>query len=77
MQNPHLGSKIKIKKKRLKNHSTNHLELSCAKKTLQQTPNIREMRPFLKSAIMQRLYPMQSIHFRSKFKIPKKCEYSF
>ena len=32
------------------------------------------MRPFLKSAIMQRLKPMQNPHFGSKIKIPKTCE---
>ena len=29
------------------------------------------MRPFSKSPIMQRLYPMQNPHFGSKIKIPK------
>ena len=33
-------------KKHVKIHSTNHLQLFCAKKPLQKTPNIREMRPF-------------------------------
>ena len=35
----------------------------------QKTPNIREMRAFQKSAIMQR--PTQNPHFGSKIKIPK------
>ena len=46
-------------------HSTNHLELFCAKKPLQKPLNIREIRAFLKSAIMQ------NPHFGSKIKIPK------
>ena len=61
MQNPHFASKIKSSKKHVKIHSTNHLELFCAKKTLQKTPNIREMRQFLKSVILQRLCPMQRL----------------
>ena len=41
------------------------------KKPLRKTPNIREMRAFWKSVIMQRLQPMQNPHFGSKIKIPK------
>ena len=41
--------------KRAKKDSTSTLELFCAKKPLEKTPNIREMRPFWKSAILQRL----------------------
>ena len=42
-------------KKHVKIHSTNHLQLFCAKNRLKKTPNIREMRAFWNSAIMQRL----------------------
>ena len=41
------------------------------KKPLQKTRNIPEMRAFWKSAIMQRLKPMENRHFGSKIKIPK------
>ena len=41
-----LGQKIKIPKKHVKIHCTNHLELSLCKKPLPKTLNIREMRPF-------------------------------
>ena len=41
------------------------------KKPLQKTLNIREMKPFRKSAIMQRLQPMQNPHFGSKIEISK------
>ena len=41
------------------------------KKPLQKKPNIREMRAFWKSAIMQRLSPMQNPLFASKITIPK------
>ena len=44
-----------ISKKHVKIHSTNHLQLFSAKEPLQKTLNIREMRLFWKSAIMQRL----------------------
>ena len=58
-------------KKKVKIHSTNHLELFSGKKPLQKTPNIRKMRPCSKSAIMQSLQPMQNPHFGSKIQIPK------
>jgi len=41
------------------------------KKPVEKTPNIREMRPFWKLAIMQRLQPMQNPYFGSKIKIRK------
>ena len=41
------------------------------KKPLQKTLNIREMRAFSKSAIMQALSPMRNPHIGSKIKIPK------
>ena len=41
--------------KRDKNDSTSTIELFCAKNRLNKTPNIREMRPVWKSAILQRL----------------------
>ena len=58
MQTPHFGSKIKIPKN--------------MSKPLQKTLNIREMRPFFKSVIMQRLQPTQNPQFGSKLRIPKK-----
>ena len=65
-------------KKYVKIHITNHLQLFCAKSPLQKTLNIREMRPFLRSAIMQRLWPMQNPHSGSKIKIKrKKCQNPF
>ena len=41
--------------KRAKTDSTSTLEFLCAKKPLQKTPNIWKMRPFGKSAILERL----------------------
>ena len=70
LQNPHFGSKIKIPK----NMSKSILQIisSCSlQKLLQKTVNIQEMRPFWKSPIMQRLYPLQNPHFGSKIKMPK------
>ena len=60
-----------VQKKPVKIHSTNHLQLFCAKKPLQKALNIRETTPFSKSQIMQRLQPMQHPHFGSKIKIQK------
>ena len=53
------------------------------KKPLEKTPNIGKMREFWKSAILQRLTPMQSLEslqngqFGSKIKMPKTCEKPF
>ena len=52
MQNPHFGSKLKFRNQ-VKIHFKNHLELFCAKNRSKKTRNIREMRPFSKSTIMQ------------------------
>ena len=49
------GSKTQMAKNVAKNDSASALELFCAKKPLEKTPYIREMRPFWKSAILQRL----------------------
>ena len=67
MPNPNFRSKINISTKDDKIYSTNHLELFCAKKPLQKTLNIREMRPFRKLAII----PLQNPYFGSKIRIPK------
>ena len=44
---------------------------------LEKALNIRETRPFWKSAIMQRLEALQSPHFGSKIKIQKTCQNPF
>ena len=41
------------------------------KKLLQKTPNIREMRPFWKSAILQNLQTLQNGQFGSKIQMTK------
>ena len=70
MQNPHFGPKIKVHKNISK--SILHIIYSCSvQKSAQKTLNIREMRPFWKSAIIQSLYPMQNPYFGSKIKILK------
>ena len=45
-QNGQFGSKIKIPKKHAKIDSRITLDQFCAKKPVEKTPNIREMRPF-------------------------------
>jgi len=40
-------------------------------KWLEKTLNLRQIRAFSKSAIMQRLWPLQHPHFGSKIKIPR------
>ena len=71
MQNPHSGSKIKIPKS-MSNSILQIIQSCSVEKTAPKTLNIREMRTFLKWAIMQRLQPMQNPHFWSKITIPKK-----
>ena len=46
---------VSLGQKHAENDCTRRLELFCAKKPLEKTLNIREMRRFLKSAILQRL----------------------
>ena len=48
-----------------------YFKVALSKKPLQKTPNIRQMKTFWKSAIMQRLYPFQNPHFGSNIKILK------
>ena len=49
-----LGQKLKMPKTRKKPFYKNIRVILC-KKALEKKPNIREMRPFWKSAILQRL----------------------
>ena len=71
-----LGQKLKMPKTCKKPFETNIGVVLC-KKPLAKTPNIREMRRFLKSAILQRLesmprvYLLQNGHFGSKIKNTK------
>ena len=71
MQNHHFGSKIKITNNMPKSILQTIYSCSVQKKLLQMPPNILKMTAFWKSAIMQRLQPMQNPHFGSKNKIPK------
>ena len=54
-----LGQKLQMKKAFQKLFYKNIKVVLC-KKTLENTPNIREMRQFWKSAILQRLQPLQN-----------------
>ena len=55
-----------------RNRIYNHIKVVVCKKPLEKTTNIPDMRPFWKSAILQRLQPLQNCRFGSKIKIPKK-----
>ena len=55
LKNEQFESKNSKRQKRAKNDSASPLELFCAKDRWKKTPNIWEMRPFWKSAILQRL----------------------
>ena len=65
-----LAQKLKFQNTRQNSFHTSFTVVLC-KKPLQKTPNIREMRAFSKSAIVQSLWPMQNRHFGSKIKISK------
>ena len=70
-QNPHLGSKIKIKKKRVKIYSTNHLQLFCAKNRSKKDQIFEKWDHFENRPSCKGYIPMQNPHFRSKIKISK------
>ena len=55
MQNADFGLKIKMKKKTCHNKLHKSFRVDLCKKPLEKKTNIREMRAFWKSAIMQRL----------------------
>ena len=71
-----LGQKLKFQKT-CQNHSTIHFQLFCAKKPLKKTLNIREMRPFWKSAIMQGYSPCKILTLGQKLKFQKTCQNLF
>ena len=74
-----LSQKLKFQKTCQKPFYKSFTVVLC-KKPLQKTPNIRKIRPFWKSAIMQRLYSfkyLQNRHLGWKIKIPKKTFSSF
>ena len=48
-----------------------HVRVVLCKKPLEKTPIIREMRPFWKSAILQRLQTLQNGQFGSKIQMAK------
>ena len=48
-----------------------HVTVVVCKKPLEKTPNIREMRPFWKSPIFQRLYTLQDGQFGSKIQMAR------
>ena len=65
-----LGQKLKFTKT-CEKRFFNHIRVFLSKKALQKTPNIRGMRRFWKSAIVQRLQPLQNGQFASKIEIHK------
>ena len=76
MQNPHYGSKIKIPKTMSK-ATIQIIQNVSVKETLEKTRYIRQMRPFSKSPIMQRLQPMQNPQLGQKLRFQKTCPSPF
>ena len=54
-----------------------HVRVVLRKKPLEKTPNIREMRPFWKSAILQRVGLCKTVSLGQKLKWPKTWEKRF
>ena len=73
-----LGQKLKLKKT-CEKLFFNHIRVVLCEKPLEKTPNIRQMRRFSKSAIMQRLQPLicKIVSLRQKQKFKKICEKRF
>ena len=69
-----LGQKLKFKKT-CEKVFFNHIRVVLCEKPLEKTPNIRQMRPFSKSAIMQRLQPLicKIVSLDQKLKFKKTC----
>ena len=72
-----LGQKLKFQKT-CRNRFYNPIKVVLCQKTLEKTPNIQEMRPFWKSAILQSQMQMQmqNCRFGWKIKIPKNMQKS-
>ena len=70
-----LGHKLKMQK-RCGSPLYKNTRVVLCKKTLEETPNIREMRPFGKSAILQRLWP-KMVSVDQNLKMLKTCERPF
>ena len=70
MQNGQFGSKIKNAKNMRKTILQDY-KSSSVQKTLEKTSNIREMRQFWKSVILQRLQPLENGQSGSKIKNAK------
>ena len=78
----HAKSSLWFKKKKFRKTCQNpfykSLRVFLCKKPLQKTPNILEIRVFLKSANMQRLYsPCKIITLAQKLKFQKTCQNPF
>ena len=78
MQNPHVGSKIKIPKKSVKIHSTNHLKLFCAKSAL-KTPKFSRNESILKIGhhACKGYSPCKILTLAQKLKFQKTCQNPF
>ena len=72
-----LGQKLKFQKT-CQNPFCKSFTVVLCKKPLEKTPNIGEMRPFLKLAIMQRLYsPCKMLTLCKKLKFQNTCPNPF
>ena len=78
MQNPHFGSKIKIKKKHLKIHSTNYLQLLWRKTAPKNTKYSRN-KSILKIGhhACKGYSPCKILNLAQKLKLKKKCQNPF
>ena len=71
-----LGQKLKFRKT-CEKRFFNHIRVVLCKKPLEKTPNIREMRRFWKSAIVQTYSLCKMVSLGQKLKFRKTCEKRF
>ena len=77
MQNTDFGSKIKIPKKHVKIHSTNHLELFCAKNRSKKLQIFQKWEHFENRPWCKEYSPCKILTLGQKLKFQKTCENPF
>ena len=77
MQNPRFGSKIKIPKKHVKIHSTNHLKLFCAKNRCKKHYIFENRDHFENQPSCKGYSPCKILTLGQKLKFQKTCQNSF
>ena len=77
MQNLHFGSKIKIPKKHVKIHSTNHLQFFCAKNRSEKHQMFEKREYFENRPSWKGYSPCRILTLGQKLKFQKTCQHPF